>query len=192
MTGVRPPRSDTATAAEPGWLELRQGRWELEDEGGHPYVPVPTQEGKTPEIESVYALTKFDQERLALIMGRAYGIPTVALRFFNVYGPRQALSNPYTGVLAIFASRLLNGAPPLLFEDGQQRRDFVSVHDVAAACVLAEGACCWWWLSRPKPLRPGTVMQGPMNPQGVMLMLALAGAESTPKAIAMAAMVAWR
>jgi dTDP-L-rhamnose 4-epimerase len=85
----------------------------------------------------VYALTKFDQERLCLIMGAAYGIPTVALRFFNVYGPRQALSNPYTGVLAIFASRLLNTKPPVLFEDGEQRRDFVSVHDVVSACMLA-------------------------------------------------------
>ena len=71
------------------------------------------------------------------MVGRAYGIPAVALRFFNVYGTRQALSNPYTGVLAIFASRLLNGRPPLVFEDGQQRRDFVSVHDVVDACLLA-------------------------------------------------------
>jgi len=71
------------------------------------------------------------------MVGEAYKIPTVALRFFNVYGPRQALSNPYTGVLAIFASRLLNGNRPLIFEDGLQRRDFVSVHDVAHACCLA-------------------------------------------------------
>jgi len=70
-------------------------------------------------------------------MGRAYGIDVVALRFFNTYGPRQALSNPYTGVLAIFASRLLNDNPPLVFEDGHQKRDFVSVHDVVRACVLA-------------------------------------------------------
>lgn len=117
--------------------QLRQGRWEFEDGQGRPLVPMPTREGKPPAIESVYALTKFDQERLALVMGRAYGVPTVALRFFNVYGPRQALSNPYTGVLAIFASRLLNGASPLLFEDGLQQRDFVSVHDVASACALA-------------------------------------------------------
>jgi dTDP-L-rhamnose 4-epimerase len=117
--------------------QLRQGRWELDDASGRPLTPVPTRENKTPVLESVYALTKFDQERLCLVMGRAYGIPTVALRFFNVYGPRQALSNPYTGVLAIFASRLLNGRPPVLFEDGEQRRDFVSVYDVARACVLA-------------------------------------------------------
>jgi dTDP-L-rhamnose 4-epimerase len=85
----------------------------------------------------VYALTKYDQERLCLMFGGAYGIPTVALRFFNVYGAYQALSNPYTGVLAIFASRLLNGRPPLIFEDGDQRRDFVSVRDIAKACSLA-------------------------------------------------------
>src|SRR5206468_8990576 len=84
-----------------------------------------------------YALTKYDQERLCLVYGAAYGVPAVALRFFNVYGPRQALSNPYTGVLAIFASRLLNGKPPLVYEDGEQRRDFVNVKDVVRACVLA-------------------------------------------------------
>jgi dTDP-L-rhamnose 4-epimerase len=85
----------------------------------------------------VYALSKYDQERLCLMIGEAYGIPVTALRFFNVYGPRQALSNPYTGVLAIFASRLLNGNPPLIFEDGQQQRDFVSVYDIARASRLA-------------------------------------------------------
>jgi dTDP-L-rhamnose 4-epimerase len=85
----------------------------------------------------VYALSKFDQERLCLMIGRAYDMPTVALRFFNVFGTRQALSNPYTGVLAIFAARLLNGHAPLIFEDGLQRRDFVSVHDVVQACRLA-------------------------------------------------------
>ena len=99
--------------------------------------PLPTPEWKTPSLASVYALTKYDQERLCLIWGEAYGVPTTALRFFNVYGSRQSLSNPYTGVLAIFASRLLNGKPPLVNEDGHQRRDFVSVHDVARACRLA-------------------------------------------------------
>jgi dTDP-L-rhamnose 4-epimerase len=88
-------------------------------------------------LASVYALTKFDQERLCLIAGEAYNVPTVALRFFNTYGPRQTLGNPYTGVLAIFATRILNGHPPLVFEDGLQRRDFVSVYDVARACRLA-------------------------------------------------------
>jgi dTDP-L-rhamnose 4-epimerase len=89
---------------------------------------------------SVYALSKYDQERLCLMIGEAYAIPTVALRFFNVYGPRQALSNPYTGVLAIFAARYLSGQPPLIFEDGRQQRDFVNVHDVARACRLALAA----------------------------------------------------
>lgn len=116
---------------------VASGEWELVDEAGHPLRPVPTPEVKTPSLESVYALSKYDQERLCLVLGQAYGIPTTALRFFNVYGTRQALSNPYTGVLAIFASRLLNGKPPPLFEDGEQRRDFVSVHDVARACCLA-------------------------------------------------------
>jgi dTDP-L-rhamnose 4-epimerase len=74
---------------------------------------------------------------LCLLLGEAYDVPTVALRLFNVYGPRQALSNPYTGALAIFASRYLNGQRPLIFEDGAQRRDFVSVHDVARAFRLA-------------------------------------------------------
>jgi dTDP-L-rhamnose 4-epimerase len=126
-----------ASVRERSLERIRQGVFELEDPSGNPLTPVPTPEGKPPALESVYALTKFDQERLSLIMGRAYGVPTVALRFFNVYGPRQALSNPYTGVLAIFASRLLNGRPPVLFEDGGQRRDFVSVHDVVSACMLA-------------------------------------------------------
>jgi dTDP-L-rhamnose 4-epimerase len=99
--------------------------------------PVPTPEGKRPGLSSIYALTKYDQERASLVAGDAYGIPTVALRLFNTYGPRQALSNPYTGVLAIFASRLLNDRPPRIFEDGAQRRDFVSVHDVARAFALA-------------------------------------------------------
>jgi dTDP-L-rhamnose 4-epimerase len=105
--------------------------------------PVPTPERKRLGLSSIYALTKYDQERACLVTGSAYGIPTVALRLFNTYGPRQALSNPYTGVLAIFAARLLNGRPPRIFEDGLQQRDFVSVHDVArafATAVLGDGA----------------------------------------------------
>jgi dTDP-L-rhamnose 4-epimerase len=117
--------------------QLRRGQWELQDADCAPLTPVPTPERKQPSLSSVYALNKYTQERLCLIIGKAYGIPTVALRFFNVYGPRQALSNPYTGVLAIFASRLLNKRPPLIFEDGRQRRDFVHVRDVARACALA-------------------------------------------------------
>jgi dTDP-L-rhamnose 4-epimerase len=122
---------------------LRARDWEVYDAAGRPLTPVPTPESKPPNLSSVYALSKYDQERLCLITGAAYGLPTVALRFFNIYGPRQALSNPYTGALAIFASRLLNGHRPLLFEDGGQRRDFVHVSDVARACRLAlevEGA----------------------------------------------------
>ena len=117
--------------------QLRSGDWELRDARGEPLLPVPTDETKQPSLSSIYALNKYAQERMCLIVGNAYGIPTVALRFFNVFGPNQALSNPYTGVLAIFAARLLNGRPPLVFEDGLQRRDFVHVHDVARACVLA-------------------------------------------------------
>lgn len=117
--------------------QLERHDWEVYGEQGEPLEPVPTPEAKQPELSSVYALSKYDQERLCLMIGDAYGIPTVALRFFNVYGTRQALSNPYTGVLAIFASRLMNGQPPLLFEDGYQQRDFVHVSDVVTACRLA-------------------------------------------------------
>src|SRR5918911_455957 len=125
------------TQAERSLTQLQAGVWELCDVEGNVLEPLPTQETKPPALASVYALSKYNQERMCLMIGRAYGIPTVALRFFNVYGTRQALSNPYTGVLAIFASRLLNGNPPLIFEDGFQRRDFVHVHDVAEACRLA-------------------------------------------------------
>lgn len=99
--------------------------------------PLPTAETKAMRPASVYAVSKRDQEELCLVVGRAYGIPTVALRFFNVYGPGQALGNPYTGVAAIFSARLLAASPPLIFEDGLQTRDFVHVADVARACVLA-------------------------------------------------------
>jgi dTDP-L-rhamnose 4-epimerase len=116
---------------------LRRGLWELQDADAEDLTPVATPESKQPSLSSIYALNKFAQERMSLIIGKAYGIPTVALRFFNVYGPRQALSNPYTGVLAIFAARLLNGRPPMMFEDGRQQRDFVHVRDVAQACLLA-------------------------------------------------------
>lgn len=117
--------------------QLRRGNWELHDAAGNLLEPLPTPETKQPSLSSIYALNKYAQERMCLITGKAYDIPTVALRFFNAFGPRQALSNPYTGVLAIFAARLLNGRPPLVFEDGRQRRDFVQVHDVARACRMA-------------------------------------------------------
>src|SRR4051794_11789683 len=117
--------------------QLKAAQWEFLDEDGRVLAPMPTPESKQPALASVYALSKYDQERLCLMTGRAYNIPTVALRFFNVFGMRQALSNPYTGMLAIFASRLLNDRPPVVFEDGKQQRDFVSVYDIAQACRLA-------------------------------------------------------
>jgi len=117
--------------------QLKSGDWEVRSAAGEPLTPVATPETKRPALASVYALSKYDQERLCLIIGRAHGMPTVALRFFNIFGTRQALSNPYTGVLAIFAARFLNNKPPLINEDGHQRRDFVSVLDVAQACRLA-------------------------------------------------------
>jgi dTDP-L-rhamnose 4-epimerase len=120
-----------------GLEQLKAGRWDLVDDEGRALEPVATPEDKTPMPESIYALSKYDQEMMCLLFGRAYEIPVAALRFFNVYGERQALSNPYTGVLAIFAARYLNGKPPVIFEDGHQRRDFVHVRDLAAGCVLA-------------------------------------------------------
>ncbi|MEA2725127.1 MAG: dTDP-L-rhamnose 4-epimerase [Gemmatimonadales bacterium] len=117
--------------------QLRAGDWEVRNHRGELLAPSPTPESKLPSLASVYALSKYDQERMCVIVGRAYNIPTTALRFFNVFGTRQSLSNPYTGVLAIFASRLLNNQRPPVYEDGMQRRDFVSVYDVVRACCLA-------------------------------------------------------
>src|SRR5215211_6319180 len=123
------------------WLrpdeQLARREWDVLADDGTPLEPEPTAEGKPLRPTSIYAITKRDHEEMALVTGAAYGIPTVALRFFNVYGERQALSNPYTGVVAIFASRLLNGRPPLVFEDGRQQRDFVDVRDIARGCALA-------------------------------------------------------
>src|SRR6195952_1270845 len=110
-----------------------QANWEPMDAQGRPLTPVATPEWKRPNLSSIYALNKYVQERTTFIMSKPYGIEGVCLRLFNVYGPGQALSNPYTGVLAIFASRLLNGQQPMIFEDGEQRRDFVHVTDVARA-----------------------------------------------------------
>jgi dTDP-L-rhamnose 4-epimerase len=125
------------TPSERTLQQLTSGDWEMRDEQGRRLTPVPTPEDKPPALTSVYALSKFCQEKMCLMLGRAYSIPVVALRFFNTYGPYQALSNPYTGVLSNFASRVMNGNPPLIYEDGEQRRDFVSVYDVARACRLA-------------------------------------------------------
>jgi len=117
--------------------QLKAHEWEMITPDGLPLTPIATPETKQPSLASIYALSKYDQEQMCLVVGRAYGIPTVALRFFNAYGPYQSLSNPYTGVLAIFASRLMNRKKPMIFEDGEQLRDFVSVYDIAQACRLA-------------------------------------------------------
>src|SRR5207237_1675561 len=118
--------------------QLKRGDWDLHcDVCKGVLKPRPTAENKPSEINSMYALSKRDQEELCLIYGRTYGLPVTALRFFNIYGTRQALSNPYTGVVAIFCSRLRGQQPPVIFEDGSQMRDFVSVHDVVRANVLA-------------------------------------------------------
>ena len=117
---------------------LAPGRaWDPLDETGCPLVPLPTPETKPVDLASVYALTKYVQERLTLMLAAAYGMEGCALRLFNTFGPGQSLSNPYTGVLAIFASRLLNHRRPMVFEDGLQRRDFVHVDDVADAFAAA-------------------------------------------------------
>jgi dTDP-L-rhamnose 4-epimerase len=117
--------------------DLRAGDWQPKGPQGEPREAVGTDETKRPDLASIYALTKYQQEQAALIFGAAYDVPTVALRLFNVFGAGQALSNPYTGVLANFASRLANGERPTIFEDGQQKRDFVHVRDVARAFRLA-------------------------------------------------------
>jgi dTDP-L-rhamnose 4-epimerase len=118
--------------------QLKAGIWDLHCEHCQGTLrPVPTDETKPSQLNSVYALSKRDQEELCLIYGRTYGIPVTALRFFNIYGTRQALSNPYTGVAAVFASRMLNAQQPLVFEDGEQMRDFVHVKDIVRANILA-------------------------------------------------------
>ncbi len=111
--------------------------WEpIDKETGGPLEPVPTPETAEPIAHNIYALSKRYQEEMALSLGQVYGFQVVCLRLFNVYGPRQSLRNPYTGVLAIFLSRLLAGQGPVIYEDGQQTRDFISVHDVARSIVM--------------------------------------------------------
>ena len=118
--------------------QMAAGQWEVRCPYCQtPTEPVPTDERTPRQVNSVYSLTKKDQEDLVLLFGRTYGVQAVALRYFNVFGPRQSLSNPYTGVAAIFISRLKNGNRPVVYEDGQQTRDFVSVHDVVQANILA-------------------------------------------------------
>ncbi len=118
--------------------QLKRKQWEmLCPVCGNTLKPIATDETKPLQCTSVYALSKKDQEEMTLLFGRTYGVPVVALRYFNIYGTRQALSNPYTGVAAIFAARLLNRRAPMVFEDARQMRDFVSVHDVVQANLLA-------------------------------------------------------
>jgi len=118
--------------------QLKAGKWDLDCEHcGGKLKPAPTDETKPSQLNSVYALSKRDQEELCLIYGRIYGVPVTALRFFNIYGTRQALSNPYTGVAAVFASRMLNRQQPHIFEDGEQMRDFVHIKDIVRANLLA-------------------------------------------------------
>ena len=118
--------------------QLARKDWEMKcPECGQPVEIMGTPEDKPLFPTSIYAISKMDQELMCLSIGRAYNIPTVALRYFNVYGPRQALSNPYTGVAAIFSGRLLNGNRPVIFEDGQQSRDFTHVSDIVQANLLA-------------------------------------------------------
>lgn len=118
---------------------LARQQWDPVDARGRALTPVPTPEWKRPMLTSVYAVTKHVQERLVLAVAGAYGMEGVALRLWNTYGPGQALGNPYTGVLANFATRLLNRRPPMIFEDGRQQRDFVHIDDVTDAFVLALG-----------------------------------------------------
>ncbi len=134
----RCPRCGPAEPLPRDEARMRDSLWEpLCSHCREPLIPLPTPEKQPLEPASIYAISKKDQEEMSLCVGRAYGIPTVALRFFNVYGPRQSLSNPYTGAAAIFSSRAMNGKPPLVYEDGLQTRDFVHVSDVVQALLLA-------------------------------------------------------
>lgn len=129
---IRPSTHAHVTADVRPHAQLEARQWEIMVDG-EALEPVPTTEEKLLQPNSIYAVNKRDHEEMFLSVGRALQIPTVALRLFNAYGSRQALSNPYTGVAAIFISRLLNDQPPLVFEDGRQMRDFVHVQDVARA-----------------------------------------------------------
>jgi dTDP-L-rhamnose 4-epimerase len=118
--------------------QLKKRDWEMKcPQCGLDVHPLPTDEDKPLFPTSIYAITKRDHEEMFLTTGLAYGIPAVALRFFNAYGPRQALSNPYTGVMAIFSGRLLNHQPPVIYEDGRQSRDFIHISDIVRGLLLA-------------------------------------------------------
>ena len=117
--------------------QLIEGQWEmLCPECAVPVAPVPTDEDKELDCTSVYAQSKKDQEVYSLMIGKAHKIPTVACRYFNCYGPRQSLNNPYTGAAAIFCSAIKNDSPPLIYEDGHQRRDFIHVRDLVRGKLL--------------------------------------------------------
>lgn len=146
----RPSDGTTRRVDVRGEDQVGRSGWEpIDPETGEPLVAVPTPETADLQARNVYALSKRYQEELALSLGAFYGLPTTCLRLFNVFGPRQSLSNPYTGVLAIFLSRLLQGEAPVVYEDGRQTRDFVSVHDVVRAIALAA--------------RPGTADSAALN-----------------------------
>jgi len=118
--------------------QLKKGDWELKCSiCGGTLIPMKTDEKKTQDCTSIYALTKKEQEKMSLLIGKTYGINTTALRLFNVYGSNQALSNPYTGVCAIFSTNLLCGNPPIIYEDGNQSRDFIHIKDVCQALILS-------------------------------------------------------
>lgn len=134
----RCPRCHSRDPLERTFSQMKKEKWEPECSACRtPMVPLPTAEDKMLQPTSIYAFTKKMQEDTSVMLGSTYGIPTYALRYFNVYGSRQSLSNPYTGVIAIFLSRLLNKKPPIIFEDGLQSRDFIHVEDIARANVLA-------------------------------------------------------
>ncbi len=138
-------KKDCSIAPQPRNIELlKEKKWELYD-GDEELTPIPTREQKPLMPSSIYAINKRDHEEMFLVMGKAFNIPTIALRLFNTYGSRQALTNPYTGVAAIFISRLINDLPPLVFEDGKQMRDFVHVSDVtnAFSCILESKEKMW-------------------------------------------------
>lgn len=121
-----------------GEEQMKKSEWELRcPKCGKVVEPIPTPETKATSPSTIYALTTKVKEDMCLAIGKTYEIPTVALRFFNVFGPRQSLNNPYTGVSAIFMSRIKNNNQPIINEDGLQSRDFISVHDVVEACILA-------------------------------------------------------
>jgi dTDP-L-rhamnose 4-epimerase len=130
---IHGPVAPTIRPAE----QLSARDWEQRCPVCHQHVvSVPTPEDKALYRDNIYSMTKYHQEEMVLLIGKTYSIPSVAPRFFNVYGPRQSLSNPYAGVAAIWLSRLLNGKQPVVFEDGGQLRDFVSIHDVVDCLVL--------------------------------------------------------